>query len=100
MKDGQPHFARAIQIQFPGVQDIWHGTYVDFLDFPIGRKLRTGLYEVQCSLFGDTVIVAKFSRFPWEIQYLENETTAYVGRRAECRTMTMPKEAMEAETRE
>ncbi|BDD61734.1 hypothetical protein MAP00_006762 [Monascus purpureus] len=25
----------------------------------------------------DTAVVAKFARFYWEIQYLENETTAY-----------------------
>lgn len=74
--DGRPHFAYINLTQFPGVQNTWHGTYVDYLDLSIGRKLRTGIYEVKSSLF-DGTIVAKFARFPWEIQYIENETTAY-----------------------
>lgn len=72
----QPHFARVGLTSFPGVQNTWHGTYVDYLDLSIGRKLRTGIYEAESSLFEDTVAV-KFARFPWEIQYMENETTAY-----------------------
>jgi predicted Ser/Thr protein kinase len=42
----------------------------------VGEKLRTGVYEVACPHF-DTVVVAKFAGFEWEIQYLENETVAY-----------------------
>ncbi|KAJ5155708.1 alpha-galactosidase A precursor [Penicillium capsulatum] len=75
-KDGRPHFAYANLTQFPGVQNTWHGTYVDYLELAIGRKLRTGIYEAKCSLFND-IVVAKFARFPWEIRYIENETTAY-----------------------
>lgn len=75
-KDGRPHFAYINLTPFPGVQRTWHGTYVDYLELSIGRKLRTGIYEVQCSLFDD-IVVAKFARFPWEIQYIENETIAY-----------------------
>jgi len=74
--NGQPHFARACLAQFPGVQNTWHGTYVDYLHLSIGRKLRTGIYEAKSSLFDDIVVV-KFARFSWEIQYIENETTAY-----------------------
>ncbi|KAE8404595.1 alpha-galactosidase A precursor [Aspergillus pseudonomiae] len=74
--DGQPQFAYARRTQFPGVRNTWHGTYVDYMDLSIGRKLRMGIYEVKCSSF-DNVVVAKFARFPWEIQYIENETTAY-----------------------
>jgi hypothetical protein len=49
---------------------------VDYFDLSIGRKLRTGIYEAKSSFFDNTV-VAKFARFPWEIQYMENEATAY-----------------------
>jgi hypothetical protein len=38
--------------------------------------VRTGIYEVSCPLFG-TTIIAKFARFDWEVQYFEDETTAY-----------------------
>jgi len=73
---GRPYFAHANLTQFPGVRNTWHGTYIDYLELPIGRKLRTGIYEAKHSSFDDTVVV-KFARFSWEIQYLENETTAY-----------------------
>ena len=45
----------------------------------VGEKLRTGIYEVKGHMFGpgDAVVVAKFARFDWEIQYIENETTVY-----------------------
>lgn len=74
--DGRPHFARFFLTQFSGVQNTWHETFVDYLDLLIGQKLRTGIYEARASSFND-VVIAKFARFPWEIQYIENETTAY-----------------------
>ena len=74
--NGRSYFASVNQTRFPGVQNTWHGTHVDYLELSVGRKLRTGIYEAKCTSF-DNVIVAKFARFPWEIQYLENETTAY-----------------------
>jgi predicted Ser/Thr protein kinase len=55
----------------------WHATSVDYLELTIGRKLRTGIYEAISSVFGEATIVAKFTRFPWEIGYMENETWAY-----------------------
>ncbi|GES57890.1 alpha-galactosidase agla [Aspergillus terreus] len=74
--DGRAHFASAQHTQFPGVQNTWHGTYIDYMDLSVGRKLRTGIYEVRCASFNNAV-VAKFARFSWEIQYMENETAAY-----------------------
>lgn len=73
---GQPHFARACRTSFPSVKNTWHGTYVDYSEIVVGEKLRTGIYEVECPLF-DRIAVAKFARFDWEIQYIDNETTAY-----------------------
>ncbi|KAB8202570.1 hypothetical protein BDV34DRAFT_228228 [Aspergillus parasiticus] len=49
---------------------------VDYSDIKVGKRLRTGIYEAQCPGF-DTVVVAKFARFHWEIRYMESETTAY-----------------------
>lgn len=75
--ESRPHFASLNQTQFPGVKNTWHETFINYLDLSIGRKLRTGIYEAKCSLFGDDIVVAKFARFDWEIQYIEDETTAY-----------------------
>jgi predicted Ser/Thr protein kinase len=74
--NGRPHFKHVARIQFPGIRHKWHGTNVNYLDIVIGKKLRTGIYEVTCPTL-DTVVVAKFARFDWEIQYLEIETIAY-----------------------
>jgi predicted Ser/Thr protein kinase len=74
--NGQPHFAYAIRTAFPGVENTWNETYVDYSEIVVGEKLRTGIYEVKCNLFNDVVVV-KFARFDWEIPYLESETTAY-----------------------
>ncbi|KAJ6015465.1 alpha-galactosidase A precursor [Penicillium herquei] len=77
-KNGQPYFASFKTTQFAGVQSTWHKTYIDYSELSIGEKLRTGIYQVECkSLFPNRTIVAKFARFSWEIQYLENETKAY-----------------------
>ncbi|PYH87903.1 hypothetical protein BO71DRAFT_489189 [Aspergillus ellipticus CBS 707.79] len=75
--DNRPSFGSVKQTQFPAVLNTWHDTYVDYLDLSVGRKLRTGVYEVKCSALFDRSVVAKFARFPWEIEYLQNETTAY-----------------------
>ena len=45
--DGRPYFARVNLIQFPGIRNTWHGTYVDYLELSIGRKVRTGIYVVK-----------------------------------------------------
>lgn len=74
--NGQPHCTRVLRTAFLGIRHQWHGTSVDYLDIIVGRKLRTGIYEVTCPQF-DTLVVAKFARFEWEIGYLENETIAY-----------------------
>ncbi|PWY80997.1 alpha-galactosidase A precursor [Aspergillus eucalypticola CBS 122712] len=75
-KNGRAYFASVKSTQIPGVRNHWHGTYVDYLGLSVGRKLRTGLYEVKSPSL-DCTAVAKFARFPWEIQYIENETSAY-----------------------
>ncbi|GFN16002.1 hypothetical protein ABZX51_002724 [Aspergillus tubingensis] len=75
--DNQPCFTSIKLTQFPGVQDIWHETHVDYLDLSVEKKLRTGIYKVKCPQYDNVVVVAKFARFPWEVQYIGNETTAY-----------------------
>ncbi|KZF24244.1 hypothetical protein L228DRAFT_237191 [Xylona heveae TC161] len=72
------------EVALPGVQNIWHPLLIDYLDLTIGKKLRTGIYEVSFDSPTDSrlgaikmPVVAKFARFSWEIGYLENETTAF-----------------------
>lgn len=77
LEDGnKPYFARVARTDFPGVTHQWHANRVDYHDLVVGRYLRTGIYEVTSPCF-EGVVVAKFARFAWEIQYIENETQAY-----------------------
>lgn len=75
-ENGQPYFARAIKKQLPSVKSAWHPTHVDHLELALGKKLRSGIYEATSPRFRFTV-VAKFARFAWEIDALENECMAY-----------------------
>lgn len=74
---GLPHFVRAIKTQFPGVTHLWHALQIDYLDVEMGHKLRSNVYEATNPRFPSTVMIAKFARFPWEVQFLEAETRAY-----------------------
>jgi serine/threonine protein kinase len=73
---GQPHFSQTIKKQLQGVENIWHPTSVDYLDLAFGNKLRSGVYEVTCAKLRGTVI-AKFARFEWEIDAVDEECAAY-----------------------
>lgn len=59
---GKPYFARATRPSFPGVENTWHNSFVDFVDLGESRGLRTGVYEVRCPQFEEFVVV-KFARF-------------------------------------
>lgn len=60
---------------FPGIRTVWP-THLDHVDLVYGEKLRSGVYEATtpCIPFA---IVAKFARFAWEIDALENECAAF-----------------------
>lgn len=73
---GKPYFARATRTSFPGVENTWHNTFVDYMDLGESRRLRSGVYEVKCPQFEELVVV-KFARFDWEIRYMEGDTAAY-----------------------
>ena len=75
-KNGQPFFSKATRESLPGVQHVWHDTFIDYLDLTMGEKLRSNVWQVTSPQFKSTVI-AKFAVFPWEIPYLEAETVAY-----------------------
>ncbi|KAL4956522.1 hypothetical protein BDW69DRAFT_192374 [Aspergillus filifer] len=74
----RPYFSDTKWTEYLSVTHRWHPVSIDLADLVVGKKLRTGIYEVTCPPhFGDAVIVAKFARFEWDITYLENKTIAY-----------------------
>ncbi|KAF8338592.1 alpha-galactosidase A precursor [Amanita rubescens] len=74
--DGRPHFSEVTKVELPCISHLWHPLQIDHLDLHMGRKLRSNVYEASTPQF-DLPIVVKFARFPWEIPYLDSETSAY-----------------------
>lgn len=73
---GQPRFESVSNEAGPSIQTSWHRTTVDYLHLKLGRKLRSNVYEATCPMF-NSVVIAKFARFSWEVPQLEDETAAY-----------------------
>lgn len=71
-----PYFARATKTQLPGISNPWHSTHLDHLDLVYGEKVRSGVYKATTPSI-PFAVVAKFARFAWEIDALENENAAY-----------------------
>jgi len=72
----KPQFAWTVQKAFRGITHPWHATKLDYLFLNLGKMLMSNVYEASSELF-NTPIIAKFARFPWEIDYYEAETQAY-----------------------
>ena len=74
--DGQPHFSEVTKVDLPAISHIWHPLQIDHLDLQMGHELRSNIYEASTPQF-DLPIVVKFARFPFEMPYLDSETSAY-----------------------
>lgn len=74
--DGEPHFSEVKKAQLPSVSRLWHPLQIDYLELRMGESLRSNIYEATTPHF-DQPIVVKFARFPFEIPYLDSETSAY-----------------------
>ncbi|RSL97482.1 hypothetical protein CDV31_013034 [Fusarium ambrosium] len=69
--------------ELPFVRTIWHPKKVNFLD--LHRTQQLTLLAQECTIKSvdppedheQTTMIAKMARFPWEIQYIESETSIY-----------------------
>ncbi|KAI9753683.1 MAG: hypothetical protein M4579_005035 [Chaenotheca gracillima] len=78
--DAGPYFKWTKRESFAGITHTWHPTQVDFLSLQFKKTILPNVYEATCPALGlgeDTVVIAKLARFPWEIDYYNNETQAY-----------------------
>ncbi len=73
---GRLVFSSVKKSLLPGVKNVWHPTLIDHLELNKLDRLRQNLQKVAHRSF-DRPILAKFAEFPWQIPYLEAETTAY-----------------------
>jgi hypothetical protein len=71
-----PHFAWTTQKTFSSIQHTWHSVFVDYLSLTMVKMLLPNVYEATTPRFHVPVIV-KFARFPWEIDFYDQETQAY-----------------------
>jgi predicted Ser/Thr protein kinase len=74
--DGRPHFSEVKKVELPGVTHLWHPLRIDHLDLHMGREFMPNVYEATTPQF-DLPILVKFATFPYEIHYLDSETSAY-----------------------
>jgi hypothetical protein len=61
----------------PTIQDdiIWHINQVEIIELKAAKRyIKSRISEV---MYRNQPAIAKIARFPWEIQYIENETFAY-----------------------
>lgn len=74
---GEAAFTYAEHVQLEGIQHQWHPRVIDHLELTKVGWLRPNIHRVKHTCFGDTIVVAKFAEFPWQIPFFESETTAY-----------------------
>ncbi|KAK4040024.1 alpha-galactosidase a precursor [Parachaetomium inaequale] len=75
-QNGRPVFANVNKSSLPGVKNTWHPTLIDHLELRKLDRLRQNIHKVAHPRFDEPVLV-KFAEFPWQIPYLEDETTVY-----------------------
>ncbi len=81
-ENGNPYFSQHAKVILPTICSIWHPRQIDWLELEQAQWLRSNVYTAN---FKTTVggisladeIVIKFARFPWELQYYEDETRVY-----------------------
>jgi predicted Ser/Thr protein kinase len=71
-----PVFASVTKSSLSGVENTWHPTLINHLELRKLDRLRQNIHKVGHPRFEEPVLV-KFAEFPWQIPYLEAETTAY-----------------------
>ncbi|KAK7421800.1 hypothetical protein QQX98_002016 [Neonectria punicea] len=69
-------FSHTKKSDLPSVKNIWHPTKIDHLELTKVDRLRQNIHKVAHPHFDRSVLV-KFAEFPWQMPFLEAETTAY-----------------------
>ena len=75
-ENNSPRFVWTVQKTFPSIQNTWHPKLVDYLSLNLIKRLLPNVYEATMPELPFPVIV-KFARFPWEIEYYDQETQVY-----------------------
>ena len=60
----------------PRIHKLWHPVQIEYLDLKVGRKLRSNVYEAEIPDPKSSIVI-KFTRFSWEIDYLDAEMSTH-----------------------
>lgn len=75
---GKATFVRLEKVQFAGVKNVWHPVELNELDFTRVDRLRQRVHvSTHPRVNGGKPVLVKFAVWPWDIPYMEEETTAY-----------------------
>lgn len=75
---GKAAFFRTETVRFAGVENLWHPVKFSELDFTRQDHGRQGVHvSTHPGVNGGNPVIVKFAVWPYEIPYLEDETTAY-----------------------
>lgn len=75
---GKAAFVTTEVKEYPGVKNLWHETRFDELDFTMKYRLNQQVRVcTNPKLLDGAPVLVKFAVWPWEVDYSEDETTAY-----------------------
>jgi Lipopolysaccharide kinase (Kdo/WaaP) family len=80
---GTPYFSYFAKVELPTILSTWHPMRIDWLELERAQRLRANIYtatlkkDVGGTRIAADEVVIKFARFPWEMQYFEDETRVY-----------------------
>jgi len=72
-----PVFSSTTEEYLPSITTTWHPLNVEYLGLTLGEKLLSNVHEATSPDLGDSVVIAKFADFHWEIGYYNDEVLAY-----------------------
>ncbi|KAF4450298.1 Protein kinase-like domain protein [Fusarium austroafricanum] len=75
---GKATFVKIETAELPGVKNCWHPLKFNEMDFTRQERLRQGVHVSTHPILNDgKSVLARSTHWPWEIPYVEAETTTY-----------------------
>ncbi|KAF3922619.1 hypothetical protein AA313_de0209521 [Arthrobotrys entomopaga] len=76
-ENGVPYFVETTKQKLPSIDYIWHEKSFDYLSLQMKKRLGANVYLVTTPHPENRDVIAKFARFPWEVEHYALETKCY-----------------------
>ncbi|KAF3209745.1 hypothetical protein TWF106_005847 [Orbilia oligospora] len=76
-ENGVPYFVETTKQKLPSINYIWHEKSFDYFSLQIKQRFSAKVYLATIPHPKNRDVVAKFARFPWEIEYYALGTRWY-----------------------